>query len=107
MSPEEIGEKVYRTQCALCHQADGGGVPDLQPALAGSPIVLGDPAILIEVIEKGSNATSLQSRESYGNAMAGYSHLSDEELSAVASYVRNAFGNQAPEVSEQDVSSLR
>ena len=107
MSFEQIGEQVYQQQCAICHQAEGGGVPDLQPALAGSEIVLGDPAPLIEVILEGSRASALADQAGYANAMAGFAQLSDLKVAAVATHMRTSFGNSAAPISEQEVAAER
>ena len=36
------GEKVYKKYCISCHQADGGGVPHLNPPLINTSYVLGE-----------------------------------------------------------------
>ncbi|MGH8119041.1 MAG: cytochrome c oxidase subunit II, partial [Gammaproteobacteria bacterium] len=38
------GEEVYKNTCAICHQADGKGLPGTFPALDGSAIVNGPAA---------------------------------------------------------------
>ncbi len=38
---DESGLESYRDNCLVCHQADGGGVPFMQPALVGSALVRG------------------------------------------------------------------
>ena len=46
-----VGEKVYKTKCLVCHQADGGGVPNLNAPLDGSTNVVGN-AVATVVISK-------------------------------------------------------
>jgi cytochrome c oxidase subunit 2 len=79
------GEKVYAANCVACHQANGQGVPNTFPALAGSPVVTGDPHGQIDIVLKGKP----------GTAMASFAGLSDVELAAVITYTRNAWGNEA------------
>ncbi len=79
------GKTVYDSNCGACHQASGKGVPGAFPALAGSPIVMGDPAEQIKLLLNGRS----------GTAMAAFKQLSDVELGAVTTYTRNAFGNKA------------
>jgi cytochrome c oxidase subunit 2 len=38
-----LGEKVYTTNCAACHQANGEGLPPAFPALDGSKAVAKGP----------------------------------------------------------------
>ena len=81
------GEKVYASNCVACHQANGQGVPGAFPALVGSQKVVGATADQIAILLNGVQ----------GAAMASFKQLSDVELAAVATYTRNAWGNQAEE----------
>lgn len=107
LSVEQIGQKVYKTQCAACHVIDGSGVPEMQPALAGSEIVSGDEARLVSVILDGSTSEAIAGRNLYSNFMPGFGHLRDFEIAAVATYLRSDFGNQAGPVSEEQVAAQR
>jgi cytochrome c oxidase subunit 2 len=93
------GEKVYKTHCAACHQADGKGLPPTFPALAGSKIATGDKAAHIDIVMNGKANT----------AMAAYGkQLSDVELAAVITYERNAFGNATGDVVQPaEIKALR
>lgn len=90
-----LGEEVYEAQCATCHQSDGEGTANF-PALAGNPMVVDeDPTEMLDVIIHGR-----------GEMPAFGDTLSDEEIAAVASYIRNAWGNEAPPVSEEEVAEV-
>ena len=39
--------------------------------------------------------------------MVPFKHLSDDELAAVMTYVRNAFGNRASEVTPEQIKAIR
>jgi cytochrome c oxidase subunit 2 len=80
----ERGAKVYASNCAACHQASGKGVAGAFPALEGSKLVLGKQDDQIAILLNGKS----------GTAMASFKQLSDVELAAVATYVRNAWGNK-------------
>ena len=46
------GKKIYATRCLVCHQADGGGVPNMNAPLDGSTNVVGnDIARLVKIIK--------------------------------------------------------
>jgi len=75
------GKALYTEHCAVCHQSDLRGVPNLQPSLVDSPIVTGPPAASIAVTLQGASG-------SYGNAMPGFAYLSDAQVAAILSYVR-------------------
>ncbi len=99
MSDDEListGNQIFSRVCAACHQADGEGIPDAYPALAGNAFVLTeDPAPVLRVIFTGR---------------AGMPHfhgaLSDREIAAVASYIRNAWDNDASVVSQEQVRTI-
>ncbi len=92
------GEKVYKANCATCHQLDGKGIPGAFPALAGDKVVNGDKA--------GHITTVLHGRP--GTAMPAFGpQLPDVDIAAVLTYERNSWGNQAGEVQPADVKALR
>jgi cytochrome c oxidase subunit 2 len=77
----EKGKAIYEANCAACHQANGQGMPPAFPALAGNAN-LKDAAMILNVVKNGRGAMP-----PVGAA------FSDEELKAVATYIRNSFGN--------------
>lgn len=102
-----IGERVYARNCLSCHQKSGGGVPNLNPPLVDTEWVLGDEARLIEVILNGLNEEIEVNGEVYHNAMASFAQLSDQEIAAVLTYIRNSWGNDAPAISAEKVAAVR
>jgi cytochrome c oxidase subunit 2 len=80
------GEKVYAANCVACHQANGMGVPNAFPALAGSKMVNGPPGAQLALILNGKQGTAMQA---FGK------QLSDVDIAAVTTYTRNAWGNKA------------
>lgn len=90
-----MGESVYNQDCARCHGQQGEGVAGFPPH-AGNSLVTGDPAPVIEIVLNGRGAMP---------AFGG--QLSDEEVAAVISYIRNTWGNDASIVSPSDVDATR
>jgi mono/diheme cytochrome c family protein len=86
--------------------ADGSGVPGRQPALIGSRYVSGDPNTLIRMLLTTPKDVLPKNRETYGNEMPSFGELPDEDIAAVASYVRQAFGRAAA-VSTAQVAAQR
>lgn len=101
------GKKVYRKVCLTCHQANGGGVPGLNPPLINTDNVLGDKNTLLEIIIKGSEAQLADNKSEYANVMQGYGMLGDEDIANVASYIRNSFGNKAEPITASEVAAFR
>ena len=84
-----LGENVYATQCATCHQADGQGLAPGFPALAGSSVATGPLQDHIEVVLHGREGTAMQA---WGEM------LTDADIAAALTYTRNAFGNDTGDV---------
>lgn len=103
----DAGAAVYKQTCAVCHMADGRGVPNMQPDLTDSAVVKGDPRRLIDVILRGPAKVLPPDREKYHNTMPELSALSDAEIASVLSYVRKQFGGGARAVSASQVASVR
>jgi cytochrome c oxidase subunit 2 len=83
---KQRGEKVYAANCAVCHQANGKGVPNAFPALDGSPVVNGPKQEQINVVLNGRKAMP-----------PWKSVLSDTDIAAVITYTRNNWSNKAKE----------
>ena len=95
-NPEELiqyGQQVYVEYCAECHQMDGSGWSTLYPRLAGNPIVtLHDPERIIVVVTYGQGS------------MTGFrDRLTTDDIAAVLSYIRNAWGNHATAISPRQI----
>ncbi len=102
------GQIVYTTNCAVCHQKSGGGVPNLNPPLKGTDYILGDKTRLISFILKGSSEQHLEVKgETYSNVMPSFSALDDSQIADVLTYARNSFGNQASPISQDEVKDVR
>lgn len=101
------GKKVYDIYCITCHQADGGGVPNLNPPLEKTSYVLGSKTRLITIVLKGMNQHDDIDGESYSNVMAPFNYLTDQQIADVLTYVRNSFNNKASVVTPGDVRFVR
>jgi mono/diheme cytochrome c family protein len=101
------GQKLYARHCLSCHQADGGGVPKMQPAIAGGTWVKGDvQALALFVMSGGFNSAERKESEN-GNVMPPFRQLPDEDLALILSYIREKFGGGASPVSAADVATAR
>ena len=100
--PKELvarGEKVYASTCVACHQAQGQGTPAMKaPALAGNKLVVGPEAPPIDTVLEGRPNTAMQSFKQ---------SLSDTEIAAVVTYLRNSWGNKASDVQPAEVKARR
>jgi cytochrome c oxidase subunit 2 len=86
------GEKVFLSNCAVCHQASGKGVPGTFPALDGSKVVNGPKIEQIKTVLNGKKGGA------YAAEMPSWKGvLSDTDIAAVITYTRNAWSNKAQE----------
>ncbi|TPG66394.1 c-type cytochrome [Hymenobacter nivis] len=101
------GKAVYTQYCLSCHQADGGGVPNMNPPLTKTEYVLGDKARLTNILVHGFAEKVEIQGETYRNVMPAHDFLTDAQMAAVLTYVRNSFGNKASAVSVAEVKATR
>jgi len=101
------GKIVYTQHCLSCHQADGGGVPNMNPPLIKTSYVTGDKIRLIKVVLNGFAQNVEIDGESYSNNMPPQNFLKDQEIADVLTYVRNSFGNKAASVKVTEVKAVR
>ena len=102
------GARLYENQCVNCHQASGQGIPSVYPALAGNQAVTAPLATNpIRLVLHGGFAPSTDGNpRPYGMPPFGQI-MTDTEIAAVVTYIRNAWGNQASAVSAHEVNQYR
>lgn len=102
------GKGIYDASCGACHKSNGEGVPFMFPPLKGNANVQADDATtVIRVILEGAR-TVATAQEPTPSAMPSYDwKLPDDEIAAVASYIRNAWGNAGSAISPNQVQTLR
>ncbi len=102
------GQAVYQQLCLACHQADGSGVPNLNPPLTRNPWTMGAKDVLITQVLKGSNGKVEIDGDRFNNTMPPLGTvLTDQQIADVLTYVRNNFGNDASAVSATQVKAVR
>jgi mono/diheme cytochrome c family protein len=101
------GKAVYTKYCLTCHQADGGGVPNMNPPLIKTSYVLDDKVRLIKVVLNGFSENVDIDGESYSNVMPAHDFLKDQEIAAVLTYIRKNFTNKAGAITTAQVKAVR
>jgi mono/diheme cytochrome c family protein len=110
LSAYRKGRDQYVVTCGACHQADGKGLTNMAPALAQSDWVLGDIRRVIGVAVHGlMGPIKVNGKPVVGvpPVMPPHGFMKDEQLADILTYVRNAWGNKAGEVSSDEISDYR
>lgn len=103
-----LGETVYQAHCATCHSSDGRGMPPHYPPLAHNPSIQMESAVnpIRMVLNGGFPPGTAGNPEPYG--MPPFAQiLSDNEVAAVVTYIRAAWGNRGTAVSADQANELR
>jgi mono/diheme cytochrome c family protein len=116
MATLEKGEAIYKELCFSCHGDDGRGTPEpgvndkdrnlMAPPLAGSTRVQGHRDFVIKTVLQGMTGP-LDGKTYAAGVMVPMASNTDEWIAAVASYVRNSFGNAGSLVTPADVARVR
>jgi mono/diheme cytochrome c family protein len=103
-----LGKTVYDVRCAGCHGAQGEGKPPHWPPLANNQSIEMESAVnpIRMVLNGGYPPGTKGNPKPYGMPpFAGL--LSDNEVAAVVTYIRTAWGNRGTAVSARDANELR
>jgi mono/diheme cytochrome c family protein len=103
-----LGKTVYDMRCASCHGAQGEGKPPHYPPLAANQSIQMESAVnaIRMVLNGGYPPGTAGNPMPYGMPpFAG--QLSDDEVAAVVTYIRTAWGNRGAAVSARDANQLR
>ncbi len=97
------GGKAYSANCQACHGAEGKGLPNLFPPMAGSAVAAGPVDAHIKAVLHGFKTGKFAAQ-----MPAFAAQLSDTDVAAIVTYERNAFGNTAGDVIQpSQVKTLR
>jgi mono/diheme cytochrome c family protein len=107
----EKGRTIYTELCFACHGEDGRGQTKegtpmtMAPSLASSTRVVGHRDYVVKVLLHG--LTGPLNGTTYSEVMIPMGQQNDEWIAAIASYVRNSFGNRAAMITPAEVARVR
>ena len=103
-----LGKQFYDNVCALCHNPDGSGKPGQAPPFVGSDIVLGGPGRMIRIPLAGLTGPIQVKGQEWNLSMPAMgAAMTDEQLAAVLTYIRQSWGNKAKEITPDEVKAIR
>ncbi|MEF2070158.1 c-type cytochrome [Consotaella aegiceratis] len=104
----DLGARLYLDNCNACHFADGRGAAEVFPRLDGNSLVTADsPAGLVSLILNGAELPSTSKRPERLRMPGFADRLSDDEVAALASFLRQAWSNDAGAVKADTVADAR
>ena len=90
------GAAMFATNCSACHQERGQGIAGAFPALAGNAFVQGPGDLVAKTVINGR-----------GGMPSFRNDLTDAQIAAILSFVRQAWGNKAGPIAAADVAAVR
>ncbi len=102
------GKAIFLLNCAVCHQATGQGGGPYPPLAGNADVNRVDSANLIQTVLNGRTGPITVNGTQYGGNMPSWrGQLSNAQIAAALTYVRTAWHNSAPAVSEDQVAAAR
>ena len=101
------GSVVYSAQCAACHQATGMGLSGVFPPLVGADWVLENDERLVQILLHGIQGEIVVKGVTYNGVMPAFPQLSDADLAAVLTHIRQDWGNDATAITPDQIASGR
>jgi len=89
-------EQLFLDNCAVCHQRDGKGIPQVYPALATSEVVRGSAVDVALVLLVGR-----------GEMPSFKGALSSADMASIINYVRNSWGNSGEKITADKIEALQ
>ena len=107
-----LGRQQYLNLCANCHGTQGKGMQRFAPPLRQSEWVTGEDYKLTLILLNGMEGPVTVNGKTYDipdilPSMPSFSTLQNPDLAAIATYIRNSWGNQAPPISGGRVTGIR
>lgn len=102
------GAALFSSLCAACHQPTGLGLPGVFPPLAASEWVNGSPGTAAAIVLHGVTGPLTVAGKDFNGTMPAFKdQLSDEQLAALLTYIRDQWGNSSAPVTATDVAQVR
>ena len=104
----DLGQRIYKQHCADCHGAQGQGAAGAYPPLAGNrAVVMASPVNMVQAIVSGGFVPATAGHPQPYGMPPFRTLLSPAEIAAVASFVRQSWGNRAGAVSSLDAQRVQ
>jgi len=102
-----VGQNLFTSTCAGCHQLTGLGQAGLAPPLADSEWVLGPQERLARIILHGVHGPLHVKGRVYELEMPGLATFNDEQIASVLTYIRREWEHTGAPVKSDMVKTIR
>ena len=89
------GSDIFNSNCVICHQSNGKGVPGMYPPLAdsiGSYVAIAEGrAYLVHVVSFGLSGAISAHGQTYNGVMQSWAKFKDQDVADVLNYVLTTF----------------
>ncbi|MBE5252463.1 cytochrome c [Mixta mediterraneensis] len=104
----KMGATIYEAKCSACHSPGGRGEKNIFPQLANNPLLnQPDATSLMRVVLAGSRGVDTDAHPTAPAMPAFAGTLSDENIAAVITYIRNSWGNAAAPVDAGEIKKMK
>lgn len=103
----DMGAQVYNTYCKTCHQADGKGVENVFPPLAGSDYLKNKEQTIDAIVNGLQGRIAVNGVEYVGVMPPLAPTYDDEQAAAVINYVMKTFGDGSWSTTSAEVGRIR
>jgi nitrite reductase (NO-forming) len=102
------GQTMFAGTCSACHQPSGQGLAPTFPPLAGSDWIKANGKLkVVEAVLNGLQGEVSVNGTKYNSVMPPWSHMNDDDIANIVTYVLNAWGNDGGVVSTAEVARVR
>ena len=88
------GQRLYESNCANCHQADGKGLGRLYPPMEGSDYLRDSTKAVICLIKNGISGPLMVNGIVYDQPMPGNPALTDLEIAELVTFLNSTWADQ-------------
>jgi nitrite reductase (NO-forming) len=103
----KAGATLFNGTCSVCHQNHGEGIPGVFPPLAKSDFLAADRKRAIGISLNGLTGPVTVNGHQFNSVMPPMSHLNDNEIANIMTFVLNSWGNAGGRVLTSEVHELR
>lgn len=107
-----LGRQKYLNLCANCHGTNGEGMKRFAPPLKNSEWVIGEDYKLAMILLHGMEGPVIVDGKMYNSpdilpSMPSFTTLQNNDIAAIATYIRNSWGNNASEIGSGTIGRIR